>query len=83
MQKRISRKEAKQNNIQRTLFRSQFILIITLALFLGIAGMLININFETEKRDRNLKNIAETIARSPLLISETRYSSDVLTDYIS
>lgn len=82
MQKRISRKEAKQNNIQRTLFRSQFILIITLALFLGIAGMLININFETEKRDRNLKNIAETIARSPLLISETRYSSDVLTDYI-
>lgn len=54
-------------NIQRLFFRTQFILILTLALFLGAAGTLINIHFETEKRDQNLQNVAEAIAHSPIL----------------
>lgn len=53
-------------NIQKNLFHTQLILIITLALFLGIAGTLINIHFDTQKRDQNLKNVAEVIARSPM-----------------
>ncbi len=55
-------------DIQKSLLRSQLILIITLALFLGGAGTLINIQFEMHKRDQNLRNVAETIARSPLLL---------------
>ena len=32
--------------IQKTFFRAQFVLIVSLALFLGVAGTLINIHFE-------------------------------------
>lgn len=53
--------------IQKMFFRTQLILIISLALILGIAGTLINIHFETEKRDQNLQNVAEAIAQSPIL----------------
>lgn len=74
-------------NIQHNLFRTQLILIITLALFLGVAGTLININFETEKRDQNLQNIATTIASSPILTeaSSTQNSetlSPILQEYL-
>lgn len=61
-QKQISIK-----NIHRKIFTTQLILIITLALFLGISGTLINIHFEVEKRDQNLQNIAEAVASSPLV----------------
>ena len=57
-------------SIQHLFFRTQLILIISLALILGIAGTLINIHFETEKRDQNLQNVAEAIARSPILIGK-------------
>ena len=53
--------------IQKLFFRTQLVLIISLALILGIAGTLINIHFETEKRDQNLQNVAEAIANSPML----------------
>jgi hypothetical protein len=36
-------------NIQRRLFRTQMILILTLAIFLGGAGILLNIYFENQK----------------------------------
>ena len=55
------------NGIQKMFFRTQLILIISLALILGIAGTLINIHFETKKRDQNLQNVAEAIAQSPML----------------
>ena len=58
-------------NIQRNIFRTQLILIVTLALFLGASGTFINIHYETERRDRNLQNVAEAIATSPML-EETR-----------
>lgn len=54
-------------NIHKKIFYTQLILIVTLALFLGISGTLINIHFEIQKRDQNLQNIAEAIANSPLL----------------
>ena len=63
-------------NIQKMSFRFQIILIVTLALFLGIAGSFINVQFETERRDQNLQNVAEAIAKSPLVV-EAEHSSTV------
>ncbi len=54
-------------SLQNRIFRSQLILIITLTLFLGTAGSLINIQFETEKRDDTLKSIADTVVQSLIL----------------
>ena len=56
--------------IQKTFFRAQFVLIVSLALFLGVAGTLINIHFEKQKRDQNLQNVAQAVAQSPLLTTE-------------
>lgn len=67
--------------IQQIFFRSQIILIVSLALFLGVAGTLINIHFETQKRDQNLQNVAETIARSPMLIDDGKDSA-ILAEYL-
>lgn len=53
--------------IQKIFFRIQLVLIISLAAILGIAGTLINLHYENEKRDRNLQNVAEAIASSPIL----------------
>ena len=53
--------------IQKLFFRTQLVLIISLALILGVAGTLINIHFENQKRDQNLQNVAEAIAQSPIL----------------
>lgn len=66
-------------NIQRRLFRTQIILIVTLAVFLSGAGILLNLCFETQKRDQNLQNVAETIASSPLL---TQSDLGTLREYL-
>ena len=60
-------KKTSLKGIQRLFFKVQLSLIVTLALMLGIAGSIINIKNETKKRDQNLQNVAETIAKSPLL----------------
>lgn len=70
------------HQIQKKIFSTQFILILLLAVVLGGAGILINVHFETQKRDRNLQNISQTIAASPLLddvSNETNY--EYLTEY--
>lgn len=74
--KRKNKKNEKATlgNIQKMSFRFQIILIVTLALFLGFAGSFINVQFETERRDQNLQNVAETIAKSPLVV-EAEYSN--------
>ena len=66
-QRTKSNKHVSLKSIQHLFFRTQLVLIVSLALILGIAGTLINIHFETEKRDQNLQNVAEAIARSPML----------------
>ena len=78
------RKESKRitlRGIQHLFFRSQMILIITLAVFLGVAGTLVNLQFETRKRDQNLQNVAEAIARSPLLTEGTAESA-LMAEYL-
>ena len=67
--------------IQQNFFRVQMVLIISLALFLGIAGTLINIHFERQKRDQNLQNVAEAIAQSPILM-ERQSDNMILTEYL-
>ena len=64
-----ARGKASIKNIQQMFFRAQVLLLAALALFLGAAGIMINIHFEREKRDRNLQNVAEAIARSPVIVS--------------
>ena len=66
--------KATLGNIQKMSFRFQIILIVTLALFLGFAGSFINVQFETERRNQNLQNVAEAIAKSPLVV-EAEYSN--------
>ena len=68
-------KKTSLKGIQRLFFKVQLSLIVTLALMLGIAGTLINIQYETQKRDQNLQNVAETIAKSPML-AEGELSED-------
>lgn len=70
------------HQIQRKIFSTQLILIILLAVVLGGTGILINVHFETQKRDRNLQNISQTIAASPLLDEMTNETnSEYLTEY--
>ena len=65
--------------IQKRLFRTQIILVVTLALFLGSSGILLNLHFEKTKRDQNLENVAQTVARSPLTVQN---DSDMLMEYL-
>ena len=81
-QKQISIK-----NIHRKIFTTQLILIITLALFLGVSGTLINIHFEIDKRDQNLQNIAEAVANSPLVDDkienpDDKKTTELLNEYL-
>ena len=81
----IHKERTTLKGIQRNFIRAQLVLIISLALFLGVAGTLINIHFETEKRDQNLQNVAEAIAHSPILTEKDASSADasvVLSEYL-
>lgn len=71
--------------IQHQFFRTQLILIISLSVILGLAGTFINLQFETEKRDRNLQNVATAIARSPILMESHSYIENhilILQEYL-
>lgn len=74
--------KASLNRIQKQFSRAQLILIVSLALILGVAGTLINVHFETQKRDQNLRNVAEAIANSPLLAKSGVAESAYLTEYL-
>lgn len=81
--KKANKQNVSLKGIQKLFFRTQLILIITLALMLGIAGTVINIRYETQKRDNNLQNVAETIARSPILSDMSMAEDDVvLLEYL-
>ena len=83
--KRPLQKHSSLKSVQRLFVRAQLVLILSLALLLGIAGTLINIHFETEKRDQNLQNIAQAIARLPLLTAKGPTSTeerDALFEYL-
>lgn len=72
-------------SIQSLFFRSQLIVVSFLAIFLGGVGTMVNIHTETQKRDRNLQNIAEAIACSPLLIKSIPFDqsdSTIIVEYL-
>ena len=70
------------HQIQKRIFSTQLILILLLAIVLGGAGIIINVTFETQKRDRNLQNISQTIATSPLLDDmKNSANTEDLTEY--
>ena len=64
----VAKKQTSLSKIQRKISISQIVLIISLSIILAALGILINIRYERDKIDTNLKNISETIATSPLLI---------------
>ncbi|MEE1047782.1 MAG: hypothetical protein U0M60_10200, partial [Clostridia bacterium] len=78
----VDRRRISLKGIQKMFFRTQLILIISLALILGIAGTLINIHFETEKRDQNLQNVAEAIANSPMMTGKSIEEETVIVEYL-
>ena len=81
-QRTKSNKHVSLKSIQHLFFRTQLVLIVSLALILGIAGTLINIHFETEKRDQNLQNVAEAIARSPMLNTKGSTGIAAVSEYL-
>ena len=90
----IKEKNILQNNpkssltkIQRKISTTQIILIVSLSLVLAVVGILINIRFQRERIDKNLQNISETIATSPILKnndfqSGTATEQESLMDYL-
>lgn len=73
--------------IQRKISTTQIILIISLSIILAVVGIIINICFQRERIDKNLQNIAETIAASPILKDDgfqngTANKQDSLMDYL-
>ena len=79
MTQKNERKRISLKGIQTQFFRTQLVLIISLAIILGVAGTLINVHYETEKRDRNLQNVAQAIASSPMLLQSELTG---ITDYL-
>ena len=69
-------------SLQHLYFRSQLILILSLAVFLGVAGTVINMRFENQKRDQNLQNVAEAIARSPMLADDGAFGDAAFSHYL-
>lgn len=90
----VKRKDISHNNskssltkIQRKISITQIILIISLSLILAVVGIIINICFQRERIDKNLQNIAETIATSPILKDNnfqngTANEQESLMDYL-
>lgn len=77
-----NRERVSLKSIQHLFFRTQLFLIISLALMLGIAGTLINIHSETQRRDQNLQNVAEALARSPILNGEDTVDIATVSEYL-
>ena len=80
--KKAENKRVSLRGVQHTFFRVQLILIISLAFILGVSGSFINLHFETEKRDQNLKNVAESIARSPILTGKVLENKETVSHYL-
>ena len=90
----LKRKDILHNNpkssltkIQRKISTTQIILIVSLSLILAVVGIIINIRFQRERIDKNLQNIAETIATSPILKDNnfqngTANEQESLMDYL-
>lgn len=76
----MNRKSLSIKDINKKIFYTQLTLIVTLALLLGVSGTMINISFENQKRDRNLQNIAESIATSPILNEIDKVNPSALPD---
>ena len=82
-----AKKQTSLSKIQRKISISQIVLIISLSIILAALGILINIRYERDKIDTNLKNISETIATSPLLIehdiqNNTATEQESLVNYL-
>lgn len=74
------RKEKSNRGLQRDIFRTHVILLIAVAIVLSIVGLGISLRAETQKRDLNLQNIAQSIAHSEVLIEELKNSEQLMAE---
>ena len=71
------------NNLHKRIFISQVLLIVALTIVIACTGVIFNTRAEAEKRDQNLKNIAEAVARLETLTSiEEEPDIGELTEYL-
>ena len=83
----IAMKNKKKNknitNLHKKIFVSQVLLIVSLTIVLACTGVILNTRAESEKRDQNLNNIAETIAHLETLTSaDEEPDTDALMEYL-
>ena len=71
----VAKKQSSLSKIQRKISISQIVLIISLSIILAALGIMINIRYERDKIDTNLKNISETISTSPLFMEHDLQNS--------
>ena len=71
----VAKKQTSLSKIQRKISISQIVLIISLSIILAALGIMINIRYERDKIDTNLKNISETISTSPLFMEHDLQNS--------
>ncbi|MDO4620447.1 MAG: sensor histidine kinase [Lachnospiraceae bacterium] len=72
-------------SIEKQFFRTQLVLIISLSLFLGAAGIAINLNDHNRKRDQILRDIANAVVESLILTEDETdvMVSDNQKEYLS
>lgn len=75
------------HKIQREIFRSQILLIITMTVILTVTGSILNLYYERKRLDQNLQNVAETIAGSLIIRDELKGTFDpssglLMTEYL-
>ncbi|MBR4861459.1 MAG: Spo0B domain-containing protein [Firmicutes bacterium] len=71
--------------IRRKFFWTQMIIIVTLSLLLGVAGTVMNLYSEMNKRDQNLQNAAEAVSYSMNLTGSELNREDIspeTSDYL-
>lgn len=72
-------KTKKPLHFRRFIFRTQLIIILSLAAVLGGLGLAVNLKEEAEMRDMNLKNVAEAVSQSRPVIDAARGGREDLT----
>ena len=79
--RRIIVNRKKRSEFQRFVFRTELVVIISLAVILGAVGIFFNLRDDARRRDLNLKNTAEAVAHSrPVTDAVLLSNTDGLTE---
>ncbi|MBQ3866645.1 MAG: Spo0B domain-containing protein, partial [Clostridia bacterium] len=62
---KVRTEKKKPSHFQRYIFRTQLLIVLSLAAVLGAVSIAVNLREEARQRDLNLTNVAEAVAHSP------------------